>query len=212
MTTHVIPFATCILLFRSARGSAAQAPAADRHVPSRPETVAWGAFPKDKPPVARIKSGQTVRIDTLSHAGATQDENPVDYLGKYGVKPDEILKDVMDFWAARATLRQAGNGGGHVLTGPIYVENAEPGDTLEVQILSLTPRVPYGMNSTGSNGGVFRKSYAMKEGDPPLRRAGRQHTAPVSNGEGGREGRRILRRRHPGAAEPDDGHHGCRPA
>ena len=57
------------------------------------------------------------------------------YLAKYGVKPDEILKDVLDFWAARATLRQAGNGGGHILTGPIYVEDAAPGDTLEVQIL-----------------------------------------------------------------------------
>jgi acetamidase/formamidase len=146
----------------------AQTPAADVYVPSRPETVAWGAFPKDKPPVARVTSGQTVRIDTLSHAGATQEQTPVEYLGQYGVKPDEILKDVIDFWAARASLRQRGNGGGHILTGPIYVENAAPGDTLEIQILSLTPRVPYGMNSTGSNGGVFRERYAMKEGDPPF--------------------------------------------
>jgi acetamidase/formamidase len=146
----------------------AQTAQPDVYVPSRPETVAWGAFPKEKPPVARVKSGQTVRIDTLSHAGATQDEHPVDYLGKYGVKRAEILDDVMDFWAARGSLRQGGTGGGHILTGPIYVEDAEPGDTLEVQILSLTPRVPYGMNSTGSNGGVFRPSYAMREGDAPF--------------------------------------------
>ena len=116
----------------------AQTPKADVVIPSRPETIAWGAFPKDKPPVARIKSGTVVRIDTLSHAGATQDEHPAAYLGTYGVKPDEILKDVLDFWAARATLRQGGTGGGHILTGPIYVEDAAPGDTLEVQILSLT--------------------------------------------------------------------------
>jgi acetamidase/formamidase len=159
--------AVAVLIFFFHHASvAAQVPAADLYVPSRPETVAWGAFPKDKTPVARIKSGQTVRIDTLSHAGATQDEHPVEFLGKYGVKPDEILKDVMDFWAARSTLRQGGNGGGHILTGPIHVEDAEPGDTLEVQILSLTTRVAYGMNGTGSNGGVFRKTYAMKEGDP----------------------------------------------
>jgi hypothetical protein len=66
----------------------------DHHVPSRPENLAWGAFPKDKPPILHVKSGQTVRIDTLSHAGATQDEHPVEYLAKYGVKPDEVLKDV----------------------------------------------------------------------------------------------------------------------
>lgn len=39
-----------------------------RHVPSRPETVTWGWFPIDKPPVLTIQSGQTVRIDTLSLA------------------------------------------------------------------------------------------------------------------------------------------------
>ena len=65
-----------------------------------------------------------MRIDTLSHAGATQDEHPVEYLAKYGVKKDEVLKDVLDFWEARPKLRQAGNGGGHILTGPIYVEDA----------------------------------------------------------------------------------------
>jgi acetamidase/formamidase len=141
---------------------------ADLYVPSRPENLAWGAFPKDKAPVLRVKSGQTVRIDTLSHAGATQDEHPVEYLAKYGVKKDEVLKDVLDFWEARPKLRQAGNGGGHILTGPIYVEDAAPGDMLEVQILSLTTRVPYGMNGTSSNGGVFRPTYAAREGDVPF--------------------------------------------
>jgi acetamidase/formamidase len=147
---------------------AAQMPA-DVYVPSRPETIAWGAFPIDKPAVATVRSGQTVRIDTLSHAGSTQEEPPAVFLAKYGVKPDEILKDVLDFWAARASLRQAGDGGGHVLTGPIYVEGAEPGDTLEVQILELRTRVPYGMNSTGPTGGVLREQYpGAREGDRPL--------------------------------------------
>ncbi len=165
MRTQII---VALLLFVVSASAGAQHIAIDHHVPSRPENIAWGAFPKDKAPVVRVKSGQTVRIDTLSHAGSTQDENPVTYLGKYGVKPDEILKDVLDFWAARPTLRQGGNGGGHILTGPVYVEDAEPGDTLEVQILALTTRVPYGMNSTGSNGGVFRPSYGGKPGDLPF--------------------------------------------
>jgi acetamidase/formamidase len=161
---------------RSAAEAAAQAspgaqPAAATHaydvyVPSLPENVAWGAFPVDKKPVARVRSGQRVRIDTISHQGSTQDENPVTYLGKLGVKEGEILKDVLEFWASRAG-RPEGSGG-HVLTGPIYVEDAEPGDTLEVQILALTPRVPYGINSTGPTSGVFRATYGTQKGEPSL--------------------------------------------
>jgi acetamidase/formamidase len=149
--------------------SFAQEMHADVYVASRPQNLTWGAFPIDKAPVVTVKSGQTVRIDTLSHAGSTQDEPPAEFLAGYGVQRDEILQDVLDFWAVRSTLRQPGGGGGHVLTGPIYVEGAEPGDTLEVQILSLRTRVPYGMNSTGPTGGVFRESYGgFKEGDAPL--------------------------------------------
>ncbi|HEX2461552.1 MAG TPA: acetamidase/formamidase family protein, partial [Vicinamibacterales bacterium] len=154
---------TLLALIAATSGTAINASAqdlhADVHVPSRPQNLTWGAFPIDKAPVATVKSGQTVRIDTLSHAGSTQDEPPAEFLAHYGVKRDEILQDVLDFWAARSTLRQPGGGGGHVLTGPIYVEGAEPGDTLEVQILTLRTRVPYGMNSTGPTGGVFRESY-----------------------------------------------------
>jgi acetamidase/formamidase len=158
------------VLLHEGDGTRAQsAMAADVYVPSRPETITWGAFPIEKPPVATVKSGQTVRIDTLSHAGSTQDEEPVAFLAKYGVGRDEVLQDVLDFWAARPTLRQPGAGGGHVLTGPIYVEGAEPGDTLEIQSLDLQTRVPYGMNSTGPTGGVFRDNYpGAKEGDASL--------------------------------------------
>jgi acetamidase/formamidase len=157
------------LLLHQAGGAAAQSMKADVHVPSRPETITWGAFPIDKPAVATVKSGQTVRIDTLSHAGSTQDEAPAAFLAKYGVRENEILKDVLDFWAARPSLRQPGAGGGHVLIGPIYVEGAEPGDMLEVQVLDLQTRVPYGMNSTGPSSGVFRDDYpGAKEGDAPL--------------------------------------------
>src|SRR3954463_10714991 len=65
---------------------------ADHHVPSRPENLVWGWFPLDGKPVVTVKSGETVRIDTISHQGATQDEDPVSFLGKLGVKPEEILR------------------------------------------------------------------------------------------------------------------------
>ena len=139
------------------RSAAAQDPG-EHFVPSRPETVSWGWFPLDKPPVLTIDSGDTVRIDTLSHAGATQDEHPDASLGALGVTPDEILPDVLDFWASRAGRPREGRSG-HVITGPIAVRDAEPGDVLEIQVLELATRVPYGVNNTGPTGGVFSPAY-----------------------------------------------------
>ena len=134
-------------------------------VPSRPETVVFGVFPIDRAPVLTVKSGQTVRIDTVSQRGLNQDQSPVDYFGAFGVRRDEVLKDAIDIWEARRSRRDAG--GGHILTGPIYIDGAEPGDTLEVQILDVTQRVPYGVNSTTPSAGVLRAVYASKPGDPP---------------------------------------------
>ena len=79
-----------------------QGMAADHVLPSRPENVTWGWIPIDAQPALTIRSGETVRIDTLSHHGSTQDEDPVTFLPKLGVKGDEILQDVRDFWASRA--------------------------------------------------------------------------------------------------------------
>lgn len=154
-------FAASTLLLAAARaGAPGPAAAQDREhfVPSRPETVSWGWFPLDKPPVLTIDSGDTVRIDTLSHAGATQDEHPDLSLRVLGVTPDEILPDVLDFWASRAGRPREGRSG-HVITGPIAVRNAEPGDVLEVQVLELATRVPYGVNNTSPTGGVFSPAY-----------------------------------------------------
>ena len=58
---------------------------ADYFVPSRPETLNWGWYPIDKQPVVTIRSGETVRINTLTHVGATQNEDPVEYLTGLGV-------------------------------------------------------------------------------------------------------------------------------
>ena len=146
----------------------AQAPAPDHHVPSTPENVVWGWFPIDREPVLTVRSGDTVRIDTLSHAGATQAEDPERYLGQFGVAPEEVLQDVLDFWESRAGRPREGRSG-HVITGPVHVEGAEPGDMLEVQVLALRTRVPYGINSTGPESGVFGPGYpGTAPGDEPL--------------------------------------------
>ena len=64
-------------------------------VPTRPETLSWGWFPLDKTPVLTIASGDTVRIDTLSHAGATQDEHPEASLGDLGSNPTKFCQTLL---------------------------------------------------------------------------------------------------------------------
>jgi acetamidase/formamidase len=143
----------------------AQAVKPSVHVHSTPGNVVLGVFPIDRAPVATVPSGAVVRIDTLSQRGATQQEDPVVFLGKYGVKPEEILSDVKELWAARAAQpRGERGGGGHILTGPIYVAGAEPGDTLAIEMLDIQTRVPYGINSTSSTSGIFSPSYPAGEG------------------------------------------------
>jgi hypothetical protein len=158
------------------------------YVRSTPENVVLGSFGRS-PPVVKVASVGGA-VDTLSQRGTTQQEDPVAFLGKLGVKPDEILQDVRDVWASRAAQPQdARGGGGHILTGPIYVEGAAPGDTLAVEMLDLTTRVPYGINATSSSSGVFAPTYAAEPGDrlpniPPgtihLIRTGMSHGRAVA--------------------------------
>jgi acetamidase/formamidase len=156
------------------------------HIGARPETTVWGEIPIGRPPVATIRSGDTVTIDTISHQGSTQDANPVDFLTGLGAKREEILQDVLDFWASRGSRPREGRGA-HVLTGPIYVDGAAPGDTLEIQILDFTLRTPFGLNSTTPTTGVLAPTYpGTKPGDPPpvggtrLIRTGLRNGRPVA--------------------------------
>jgi acetamidase/formamidase len=146
----------------------------DHIVRSTPGNVVWGEFPSEKPPVLVINSGETVRIETLSHAGATQGaalgaapgneaNHPVAYLAQFGVPPDSILQDAIDFWMSGPGRPRTGRGG-HILTGPIYVQGAEPGDTLEVQVLDIVTRVPWGINNASQTSGVFGNNYAGRVG------------------------------------------------
>ena len=140
----------------------------DHVVRSVPENLSWGWFPTDKEPVLRMASGEVVRVETLTHAGATQDEHPVEYMASYDVPAQEVLEDAIAFWGDREGRAREGRSG-HVITGPIYVEGAQPGDVLEIEILDLETRVPWGINSTSARGGVFSTSYpGFREGDPAL--------------------------------------------
>ena len=143
-------------------------PAPDHHVRSTPENVTWGDFPLERAPVLRVRSGETVRIDALSHAGATQSEEPLAYMASLGVPASEVLEDAIAFWASREGRPREGRSG-HVITGPIHVEGADPGDVLKIEILDLETRVPWGVNSTSATGGVFSPDYpGVIDGEEPL--------------------------------------------
>ena len=66
----------------SLTGVVTAAPLPAKHVRSTPGNVVWGEFVIDRPPVLTVPSGGTVTIDTLSHQGATQDEDPITFLGE----------------------------------------------------------------------------------------------------------------------------------
>ena len=103
-----------------------------------PQTVAWGHYDASDKPVLTIRSGDTVIIHTLltnSPAG----------LEKAGVAPADVepaLRAVFDGVPASAR-----GPGGHILTGPIAIVGAEPGDTLEVRILKIDLAIPYAYNA-----------------------------------------------------------------
>jgi acetamidase/formamidase len=116
-----------------------------------PETVSWGYIAANLPPVLRIESGQTVRIDTVSNQGLNTPKDPATFFGAAGIKPNEVLQEVKDIYAK---LSRPEGGGSHVLTGPIHVAGAQPGDMLEIRVRDVEFRVPYGVNSTGPGWGV----------------------------------------------------------
>jgi len=126
-------------------------PVIDARLLSTPETVSWGWISAQRDPVLRVHSGQTVRIDTVSHQGLNTRLDPEAFFAQAGIAPDAILQDARDVY--RRVTRPEG-AGPHIITGPVYVEGAEAGDLLEIRVLDVEIRVPYGVNSTGPGSGA----------------------------------------------------------
>ena len=131
MQSFVSGLASLVLLL--AGGAAASASTFD--LPASSSTVAWGHYDAEAKPVLRVKSGDTVVVHTLLTSSPTA-------LERAGVAPGDV-EDALREVFAHVTDRGPG---GHVLTGPIYVEGAEPGDTLEIRILKIDLAIPYAYN------------------------------------------------------------------
>ncbi|WP_258934954.1 acetamidase/formamidase family protein [Nesterenkonia pannonica] len=139
----------------------------EHYLPTSPDTAQWGWLPTSaSDPVLEVSSGASVTVDTLSHEGILPDQgqDPERFFGQYEVQ--EVLQDAVDV-AARAE-RTGEAPGPHVVTGPIRVEGAKPGDLLRVDIEELTPRVPYGVISNRHGLGALPGEYPQAEGNVSL--------------------------------------------
>jgi acetamidase/formamidase len=102
-----------------------------------PATVAVGYNWSEAKPALRIASGDIIDVDTLLT------NNPTG-LARAGV-PDDKIQASLKAITTEVTGDRRGPGG-HILTGPVYVEGAQPGDALEVKILSIDLPIDYGYN------------------------------------------------------------------
>jgi acetamidase/formamidase len=123
----------------------------DAHLRSTPENVSWGWIAGDRQPVLSVKSGQTIRIDTVTHQGINTAKDPVAFFGAAGIAPEDVQPEAKEIYGK---VRREGSAGPHLLTGPIRVEGARPDDMLEVRVLDVEIRVPYGVNATGPGSGA----------------------------------------------------------
>jgi acetamidase/formamidase len=125
-----------VIALSLAAGALAHPPKTHR-LEATPATVAYGYYWSDAPPVLRIDSGDIIDVDTLL-------TNTPAGLAKAGV-PDDKIQASLKAIVGEVTGERKGPGG-HILTGPVYVEGAEPGDVLEVKILSIELPLDYGYN------------------------------------------------------------------
>src|SRR3954452_3172047 len=127
--------ATMAILAATATVAAQKSKPQTHRLEATPQTVAYGYYWSDAKPVLRIASGDIIDVDTLL-------TNVPARLERAGVKPEDVqpsLRAIVDGVTDKGP-------GGHILTGPVFVEGAEPGDALEVRILSIDLPIAYGYN------------------------------------------------------------------
>jgi acetamidase/formamidase len=128
------------------------------HVQCGPETVHWGYLWGAAEPILRIKPGEVVTIDTVSHEGILADQGePEAFFARFGIPKEEVLADAVAIY----TRVQHSGLGPHVVSGPIAIEGAQPGDVLAVKVLEAVPRVPYGVNSMRLNRGGLPDEFTL---------------------------------------------------
>ena len=116
-----------------------------------PTTVAWGYYSAQAKPVLTVHSGDTVKIQTLSTCGAPE------RLKSLGIAEADVPPYVADIYT-KVPASEKGPGG-HILTGPVAISEAEPGDVLEVRIQKIDIDVPWACNSFGAGRGFLPNDF-----------------------------------------------------
>jgi len=98
-------------------------------------TVAYGYYSAAATPVLRIASGDAIDVTTMITSTPER-------LERAGVPPNDIEPELREI-VAKVTDKGPG---GHILTGPVYVEGADSGDVLEVRVLDVQLKIPYAYN------------------------------------------------------------------
>lgn len=166
----------------------------DHYLASEPDAVRWGYLPAvGAEPVLQVPSGATVTIDTVSHEGILEDQgrDPVGWFGEHGVPASGVLEDAVAIAAGYSRhQRRFDVDGPHVVTGPVFVEGAQPGDVLKVETVSALLRVPYGVVSSRHGKGSLARSrdggapagITLEEVMPPVATDGRATGDPERYG------------------------------
>lgn len=117
-------------------------PGALHYLKATPETCHWGYFSATLPPALTVESGDLVFTESITHhAGDAPD-----------LMFDDGIREIYD-----KIPMEDRNPGVHLLTGPIFVKDAQPGDMLEVRYLELSPKVHYGSNVAANWGHLFEE-------------------------------------------------------
>src|SRR5882762_1337364 len=112
-----------------------------------PKTCHWGYFDAARAPALRVRSGDMIRAEAVTHHAGDAPE----------LLMDDGITAIFD-----GIPESDRNPGVHIMTGPIYVEGAKAGDVLEVRYLQMTPRVNYGSN-LAANWGYLYKEFGETE-------------------------------------------------
>ena len=122
-----------------------------------PETVVVGHYWSESKPVLTIKSGDTVTIETVGTASIAA-------LERLNVPADQIPESLRAITRATDNKTLDRGPGGHILTGPVFIEGAAPGDVLELHIDKITMPVPWAHNSFSPTSGFLKEDFKERYG------------------------------------------------
>mmetsp|Transcript_3360 Transcript_3360/g.6285 ORF Transcript_3360/g.6285 Transcript_3360/m.6285 type:complete len:256 (-) Transcript_3360:1280-2047(-) len=137
----------------------------DHYLPLSNVTVHWGYFSKELDPIITVDSGDSITVEMATHHACDDWDRMI--------KGDPGMESIFT-WNENGAYEEyrgaSGSGDGvHVLTGPIYVNSAMPGDLLKVEIMDLYPRLNADGKSYGSNAAAwwgFQARVNKVDGEP----------------------------------------------